>query len=75
MELKRIKQALNSDEGLVILEFLSDYCGEKDRSFVADNTHLTAFNEGKRAVYLDLMKTKDKKIAEDVNKNIYKVTI
>ena len=51
MDLKQLQVAINSSDGILILEYLSNFCGEKNRSFVADNTHQTAFNEGKKSSF------------------------
>jgi len=46
--------AFTGDRGERVLEFLSEYCLEKDCTFDRDSGRMSAFNEGARSVILEI---------------------
>ncbi len=40
------KVAFGTEQGLRVLVDLAKFCGESSGSFVAESTHMTAYNEG-----------------------------
>ncbi len=45
----------NSDDGQVILKDLANYCCFNHSSFISQDSHLTAFNEGARDAFLHIL--------------------
>lgn len=80
---KRIcfKTLFKSPEGKKVLAFLADDCGQFKSSFVAGDSHGTAFNEGKRFVFNHILALCSldedilrKIIADEQNRNLLVTT-
>jgi hypothetical protein len=51
------KRTFSTEDGKVVIEWLAGYCRYDNTSYeIANDIHTTIFNEGKRAVYLQIKK-------------------
>lgn len=53
------KRVFNSSEGATVLKELKRLCMHDKSTYVKNDTHGTAFNEGKRAVLLQILQVLD----------------
>lgn len=59
-----IKQTFSSPEGKRVLRYLMKRTGFLNTSFVAGDAYMSAFNEGQRAIIIDIVK----KLKVDIRK-------